>query len=127
LQAVISAFDIADRVVRKTTNAEGKERISDEMNWYDRRFFGPAPHIVAAAEFILDSPAEARRPDCAQMRASHEPVAAARSRSTGWFGFPMMTTNALLGGVIAYNLRFRLDIEAVINGITVLLLFVGVP
>jgi cytosine permease len=60
----------------------------------------------------------------------HEPVAAAHRKSTAsvvsaCFSFPVITTNVVFGSVIAYNLGFRRAIKALINGNTILLLFVG--
>jgi len=73
----------------------------------------------------------------AQARASgleeefeHEPVPVAHRRSLAsvaaiWFGFPMILTNAVFGGIIAYNLGFWRAILAVVVGNAVLFGYVG--
>lgn len=73
----------------------------------------------------------------AQARASgleeefeHEPVPIAHRRSLAsvaaiWFGFPMILTNAVFGGIIAYNLGFWRAILAVFVGNAVLFGYVG--
>jgi cytosine permease len=60
----------------------------------------------------------------------HEPVPLSHRHSTisvaaVWFGFPMILTNAVFGGVIAYNLGFWLALLAIIIGNGILLLYVG--
>ena len=60
----------------------------------------------------------------------HEAVPAARRQSTSsvasvWFGFPMILTNAVFGGVIAYNLGFWSALAAIVVGNVVLFLYVG--
>jgi cytosine permease len=60
----------------------------------------------------------------------HEPVPATHRQSTAsvaavWFGFPMILTNAVFGGVIAYNLGFWWALGAITIGNGVLLLYVG--
>jgi cytosine permease len=42
-----------------------------------------------------------------------------------WFGFPMIITNAVFGGVIAYNLGFSRALLAILMGNAVLLAYVG--
>ena len=42
-----------------------------------------------------------------------------------WFGFPMVLTNAVFGGIIAYNLGFWPSILAIAIGNAVLLVYVG--
>lgn len=60
----------------------------------------------------------------------HGPVPAShrhttRSVAAVWFGFPMILTNAVFGGVIAYNLGFWKAIAAILIGNAILLLYVG--
>jgi cytosine permease len=60
----------------------------------------------------------------------HEPVPTTRRQPTAsvaavWFGFPMILTNAVFGGVIAYNLGFWSAFGAIALGNFVLLLYVG--
>lgn len=42
-----------------------------------------------------------------------------------WFGFPMIITNAVFGGVIAYNLGFLQALLAILIGNAILLTYVG--
>lgn len=42
-----------------------------------------------------------------------------------WFGFPMIITNAVFGGVIAYNLGFSKALLAIMIGNAILLAYVG--
>ena len=61
----------------------------------------------------------------------HEPVPAAHRRSwlsvaAVWFGFPMILTNAVFGGVIVYGLGFFRGLLAILLGNLVLMLYVGV-
>ena len=60
----------------------------------------------------------------------HEAVPQARRHSFAsvaavWFGFPMVLTNAVFGGLIAYNLGFWLAIVAIAIGNAILLAYVG--
>lgn len=60
----------------------------------------------------------------------HEPVPARRRQSTlsvaaVWFGFPMILTNAVFGGIIAYNLGFWSALAALGIGNIILFLYVG--
>ncbi len=60
----------------------------------------------------------------------HEAVPQGRRQSTAsvaavWFGFPMILTNAVFGGVIAYNLGFWRALVAIAIGNAILLLYVG--
>jgi len=60
----------------------------------------------------------------------HEPVPASHRRSLGsvsavWFGFPMILTNAIFGGVIVYGLGFWRGLAAILAGNLVLLAYVG--
>lgn len=60
----------------------------------------------------------------------HEPVPQSHRHSTSsvaavWFGFPMILTNAVFGGVIAYNLGFWRALLAIVIGNAILLLYVG--
>ena len=60
----------------------------------------------------------------------HEAVPLAQRKSLGsvaaiWFGFPMILTNALFGGIITYHLGFALGLLALLCGNAVLLLYVG--
>jgi cytosine permease len=48
-----------------------------------------------------------------------------RSVSAVWFGFPMILTNAVFGGIIAYNLGFWRSILAILAGNLVLFAYVG--
>lgn len=48
-----------------------------------------------------------------------------RSVSAVWFGFPMILTNALFGGIMAYNLGFWRSIIAILLGNLVLFAYVG--
>jgi cytosine permease len=61
----------------------------------------------------------------------HEPVPLSKRHKTGavaaiWFGFPMILTNAVFGGIIAYNLGLWSSIAAILIGNAVLLLYVGI-
>jgi cytosine permease len=61
----------------------------------------------------------------------HEPVPASHRRSwlsvaAVWFGFPMILTNAVFGGVIVYGLGFARGLLAILLGNLVLMLYVGV-
>lgn len=42
-----------------------------------------------------------------------------------WFGFPMIITNAVFGGIIAYNLGFSRALLAILVGNAILLAYVG--
>jgi cytosine permease len=60
----------------------------------------------------------------------HEPVPQSHRHSTRsvaavWFGFPMIITNAVFGGVIAYNLGFWRGLLAIAIGNAILLFYVG--
>jgi cytosine permease len=60
----------------------------------------------------------------------HEPVPAAYRRrwlsvAAVWFGFPMILTNAVFGGVIVYGLGFVRGLLAILVGNLVLALYVG--
>src|SRR5882757_8526705 len=60
----------------------------------------------------------------------HEPVPAAHRRrwlyvAAVWFGFPMILTNAVFGGVIVYGLGFVRGLLAILLGNLVLMLYVG--
>ena len=60
----------------------------------------------------------------------HEAVPAARRQSLGavaaiWFGFPMILTNAVFGGIITYNLGFWAALGALTCGNLVLAAYVG--
>lgn len=60
----------------------------------------------------------------------HEPVPVARRQSLGavaaiWFGFPMILTNAVFGGIITYNLGFWAALGALVTGNAVLAIYVG--
>lgn len=48
-----------------------------------------------------------------------------RSVSAVWFGFPMILTNAVFGGIMAYNLGFWRAIVAILLGNLVLFAYVG--
>ncbi|WP_369788938.1 cytosine permease [Rouxiella sp. WC2420] len=48
-----------------------------------------------------------------------------RSVSAVWFGFPMILTNAVFGGIMAYNLGFWRAIIAILLGNLVLFAYVG--
>ena len=48
-----------------------------------------------------------------------------RSVSAVWFGFPMILTNAVFGGIMAYNLGFWRAIIAILAGNLVLFAYVG--
>lgn len=48
-----------------------------------------------------------------------------RSVSAVWFGFPMILTNAVFGGIMAYNLGFWRAILAILLGNLVLFAYVG--
>jgi cytosine permease len=61
----------------------------------------------------------------------HEPVPATHRRSwlsvaAVWFGFPMILTNAVFGGVIVYGLGIAAGLLAILLGNLVLMLYVGV-
>jgi cytosine permease len=61
----------------------------------------------------------------------HEPVPKTKRHSTRsvaaiWFGFPMILTNAVFGGIIAYNLGLWSSIAAILIGNAILLLYVGI-
>ncbi|HWN34809.1 MAG TPA: cytosine permease, partial [Pseudonocardia sp.] len=78
-----------------------------------------AENPVATAEHGLTSEFE------------HEPVPVAHRRSwlsvaAVWFGFPMILTNAVFGGVIVYGLGFARGLLAILLGNLVLMLYVGV-
>jgi cytosine permease len=60
----------------------------------------------------------------------HEPVPPARRRSLGsvaavWFGFPMVLTQAVFGGIIVLNLGFLAGSVAILLGNLILCLYVG--
>ncbi len=60
----------------------------------------------------------------------HEPVPlshrhSTRSVSAVWFGFPMILTNALFGGIITWHLGFWPAIFAILLGNLVLFAYVG--
>ncbi len=60
----------------------------------------------------------------------HQAVPAARRQSLGsvaaiWFGFPMILTNAVFGGIITYNLGFWAALGALVTGNVVLAIYVG--
>jgi cytosine permease len=60
----------------------------------------------------------------------HEPVPAGHRRSWAsvaavWFGFPMILTNAVFGGVIVYGLGFVRGLLAIFLGNLVLMAYVG--
>ncbi|MEZ0059497.1 cytosine permease [Bradyrhizobium elkanii] len=60
----------------------------------------------------------------------HEPVPQSRRHSLAsvaavWFGFPMILTNAVFGGIIAYNLGFWSALLAIAIGNAILLAYVG--
>lgn len=60
----------------------------------------------------------------------HEPVPPAHRKSTVsvaavWFGFPMILTCAVFGGLITAFLGFQLGLLAIILGNLVLMLYVG--
>ena len=60
----------------------------------------------------------------------HEAVPLARRKPLGpvaaiWFGFPMILTNAVFGGIITYNLGFKATLAALLCGNAVLALYVG--
>lgn len=60
----------------------------------------------------------------------HEPVPPSHRHSllsvaAVWFGFPMILTNAVFGGIITYNLGFQLALLAVTLGNAVVLAYVG--
>ncbi len=60
----------------------------------------------------------------------HEAVPLARRKSLGlvaaiWFGFPMILTNAVFGGIITYQLGFSATLGALLCGNAVLALYVG--
>jgi cytosine permease len=60
----------------------------------------------------------------------HEPVPQSHRHSLSsvaavWFGFPMIITNAVFGGIIAYNLGFAKALFAVLIGNAILFAYVG--
>ncbi|QDY43996.1 purine-cytosine permease family protein [Candidatus Pantoea soli] len=60
----------------------------------------------------------------------HEPVPLSHRHSTGavaavWFGFPMILTNALFGGIITWHLGFWPALLAILLGNLVLFAYVG--
>ncbi|MEQ4514851.1 MAG: cytosine permease, partial [Pantoea agglomerans] len=60
----------------------------------------------------------------------HEPVPlshrhSTRSVSAVWFGFPMILTNALFGGIITWHLGFWPALIAILLGNLVLFAYVG--
>jgi cytosine permease len=60
----------------------------------------------------------------------HEPVPPSHRKSTVsvtavWFGFPMILTCAVFGGIITALLGFQRGLLAIILGNVVLMLFVG--
>jgi cytosine permease len=60
----------------------------------------------------------------------HDPVPATHRRSWAsvaavWFGFPMILTNAVFGGVIVFGLGFARGLAAILLGNLVLALYVG--
>lgn len=60
----------------------------------------------------------------------HEPVPASHRKSlvsvsAVWFGFPMILTNAIFGGIIVYGLGFWRGVAAIVIGNLVLLTYVG--
>jgi cytosine permease len=60
----------------------------------------------------------------------HQPVPRSHRHSLSsvaavWFGFPMIITNAVFGGVIAYNLGFSRALLAIMIGNAILLAYVG--
>jgi cytosine permease len=60
----------------------------------------------------------------------HEPVPQSHRHSFSsvaavWFGFPMIITNAVFGGIIAYNLGFAKALLAVLIGNAILFAYVG--
>jgi cytosine permease len=60
----------------------------------------------------------------------HEPVPQSYRHSLSsvaavWFGFPMIITNAVFGGIIAYNLGFAKALLAVLIGNAILFAYVG--
>jgi len=60
----------------------------------------------------------------------HEAVPEANRKPLGsvaaiWFGFPMILTNALFGGIITYHLGFARGLLALLGGNFVLFLYVG--
>ncbi|XXN66475.1 purine-cytosine permease family protein (plasmid) [Enterobacter ludwigii] len=60
----------------------------------------------------------------------HEPVPLSHRHSTGsvsavWFGFPMILTNALFGGIITWHLGFWPALIAILLGNLVLFAYVG--
>jgi cytosine permease len=60
----------------------------------------------------------------------HEPVPQSHRHSLSsvaavWFGFPMIITNAVFGGIIAYNLGFAKALLAVLIGNAILFAYVG--
>ena len=60
----------------------------------------------------------------------HEAVPSARRKRLAsvaaiWFGFPMILTNAVFGGIITYNLGFKATLGALLCGNGVLALYVG--
>jgi cytosine permease len=100
------------------------------------------PHLEqATASTAIEAPANARMAGRAiesgatehkilEEEYEHEPVPTSHRQSTAsvaavWFGFPMILTNAVFGGVIAYNLGFWLAFAAVVIGNIILLMYVG--
>jgi cytosine permease len=60
----------------------------------------------------------------------HQPVPLSHRHSLSsvaavWFGFPMIITNAVFGGIIAYNLGFARALIAILIGNAILLAYVG--
>ena len=101
------------------------------------------PHLEqVTALTAIEAPANARMAGRAIERGAtehkileeeyeHEPVPTSHRQSTAsvaavWFGFPMILTNAVFGGVIAYNLGFWLAFAAVVIGNIILLMYVGI-
>jgi len=78
----------------------------------------------------VQAPAErAHRVDLGE-EFEHEPVPSDRRRGPGsvsavWFGFPMILTNAVFGGVIVYGLGFAQGVLAMVLGSLVLMVYVG--
>jgi cytosine permease len=60
----------------------------------------------------------------------HQPVPLSHRHSLSsvaavWFGFPMIITNAVFGGIIAFNLGFARALVAILIGNAILLAYVG--
>lgn len=79
---------------------------------------------------VLEEKQDRGAPHELESEFEHEPVPASHRRSWAsvaavWFGFPMILTNAVFGGIIVYGLGFTRGMLAILLGNLVLLLYVG--